>query len=452
MSELPSPLPRPSLFRAGGITFGAQFSIFLLRLGISVILARALGADGRGSFALAVLIVLVLIRIGSLGLEIANVYFTAGDRHPLPSLTANSLLHTLAATGLLLLLIGLAPGVPFVLRYLNANGLTPGLLLLAGLSMPFTMLIWFFVGILQGRERPVEFNLPAATVAGFQAIMLAAFLLLLGRGLTTALQIYVAAQVAGAAVACFFVFRLAPFSLSPDRQIFRAGLKFGSRAWVANLAQFLNYRLDQFIVAGFLGPAALGFYAVAVGIVERAWMVPQSVALVLFPRSASLPAEEANALTPKIGRAMIVFLLLLVTGVGLLAGWLVPAVWGTEFAPSVLPLRLLLPGILALGYGKILMSDLLGRGRPEIGMLSSTVSLVLTLLLDLVLIPRYGIAGAAVASSTAYTVGAIIIAVAFLRVSGLRWYRLFQLEEGEVRRYCEFLTRLMSRNPRTGAG
>src|SRR5712691_10356389 len=73
------------------------------------------------------------------------------------------------------------------------------------------------------------------------------------------------------------------------------------------------------------------------------------------------------------------------------------------FAPSVAAVWLLLPGVVTLSVGRVLSSYLLGRNRQQVDLVASLAGLVVTLALDLVLIPRYGFPGAAAASSVAYT-------------------------------------------------
>ena len=63
---------------------------------------------------------------------------------------------------------------------------------------------------------------------------------------------------------------------------------------------------------------------------------------------------------------------------------------------------LLLPGIVALSVARVLAGYLLGRNRQQVDLAASLAGLVVTVAFDLILIPRYGFAGAAVASSIAY--------------------------------------------------
>lgn len=67
------------------------------------------------------------------------------------------------------------------------------------------------------------------------------------------------------------------------------------------------------------------------------------------------------------------------------------------------PMLALLPGVVLLGGAKVLTNEITGRGYPHYNSINAGLALVLTVVLDLVLIPRYGVLGAALASSIAYS-------------------------------------------------
>ena len=81
-----------SLFRTSTITLLFQILLVGLGFGISIILARWLGASGRGAYTLMLLTAMLLARFGSLGIEVSNAYYAAHRDAPLPAMIANSLL------------------------------------------------------------------------------------------------------------------------------------------------------------------------------------------------------------------------------------------------------------------------------------------------------------------------------------------------------------------------
>ena len=64
-------------------------------------------------------------------------------------------------------------------------------------------------------------------------------------------------------------------------------VRYGSLAYLAMLLQFLNYRVDYWIVQHFRGDEALGLYSLASSLAMMLWMLPRAAASVLLPATAA---------------------------------------------------------------------------------------------------------------------------------------------------------------------
>jgi stage V sporulation protein B len=210
----------------------------------------------------------------------------------------------------------------------------------------------------------------------------------------------------------------APLRIGIQRDVFRQLLGFGIKGYAANLMMFFNYRLDSLIVNGLVGVASLGIYSIAVSLAEVIWYAASSIGTVMFPHVSGLERREADRVTPIVCRNVWFITLLGVVAMFALSRWIVLIAFGPAMLPAVVPLWLLLPGILTLSGAKVIASYLSGIGRPEYATGIAAGTVILTVILDLLLIPRYGISGAAVASSIVYTVAAGVSVYALRRESG----------------------------------
>jgi O-antigen/teichoic acid export membrane protein len=115
----------------------------------------------------------------------------------------------------------------------------------------------------------------------------------------------------------------------------------------------------------------------------------------------------------------------------------IPIVYGGEFGPSVGVFLVLLPSGLFYTVHKVLGSSLSAHGMPQATLYAGLVSLPFTVGLNLLLVPRWDIIGAAVASDIAYAVNAGVILALFCRVSGigLRETLLFDSNDIEAFRW-----------------
>jgi len=227
--------------------------------------------------------------------------------------------------------------------------------------------------------------------------------------------------ISTAAVYLWLLNRRGLLSMRGDFNQWRRSVQYGIRGYIANLLQFFNFRLDSMIVAAYRGATEVGLYSLAVLLTEFLWMFGNSVAVVLFPTTAGQSEGQANRLTARACRQVVWITLAEALALAATAWWLVPFIFGQEYRSSVIPLWLLLPGTVALIIPNVLNAHFAGRGRPQIGAMAAGVSLVITVGLDLALIPVFGIVGAAIASSVAYTVAALVVLSVFHKATGLPW-------------------------------
>jgi O-antigen/teichoic acid export membrane protein len=205
-------------------------------------------------------------------------------------------------------------------------------------------------------------------------------------------------------------------------------LRFGLQSWGANLLQQVNYRFDVLILGGFASAGDVGVYSVALTLTSIAWLLPQALQIVIFPRAASLDEsvmtgevsgrESDDAVARAIRHGVLLTLpagavvaLLLLVGV--------PLIYGHKFHQTVPLGFVLLPGVLLLGVGKILGSAVSGRGYPRYALYGAIVSVALTLALYLGLIPFFHAWGAAIGSSVSYAANSVLGLFFFRRVTAI---------------------------------
>lgn len=394
-------------------TFTVQILSLLLSTLNAAVVARLLGTSGKGILALTVLAPNVLALFLSGGISLANVYYTGQRRFDIATLSANAVAFTLMAT-----LLGVALSTVLYFSGLLATilpGVPPGLLALSLLGLPFNLLSSYFTGILQGMQLIRQINLVSllqrASMVAFSLIMVAG----LQWGLTGAvLAVLVASIVALALLTGMLARRGAAFRPRWNKLVMKTTLKFGLRGYVGNVLQFFNYRLDLFLVNFFLGPSSVGIYTVAVAMAEMLWYLPNAVGFVIFPKAANTPAAAMNRFTPRVFRLTLALTTAGAVGLAIIGKPFIEIVYSPAFASAYGPMLALLPGVVLLGGGKVLTNEIAGRGYPQYNSIASGASLVLTIGLDLLLIPSLGVMGAAIASSVAY-VAIFILALVFYR-------------------------------------
>lgn len=166
------------------------------------------------------------------------------------------------------------------------------------------------------------------------------------------------------------------------------------------------YHVDVLMLEAFTTSQQVGYYKIALVVVQFLWFVPRSIQSVMIQSTSNLWAqgqvEKVTQLSSKVTRYTLTFTALLAVGLAVLAEDFVPLYAGPEFTASVLPLLLLLPGTLGFAMARPILAISHAKGDLRIMILATGAAAVLNLLLNFLLIPRFGIEGAAVATSVGY--------------------------------------------------
>jgi O-antigen/teichoic acid export membrane protein len=137
---------------------------------------------------------------------------------------------------------------------------------------------------------------------------------------------------------------------------------------------------------------------------EKLWLISQAVNTVLFPRLSEVRnnPERVVAITGIVSRVTLFVTLAGAIAAGAVAYFAIVLIFGARFSAAYVPFLLMLPGIVAGSAVRILSSEIAARGRPEINLYMGLSVVLVNIVLNLLLIPPYGINGAAVATSLAY--------------------------------------------------
>ncbi len=387
--------PRRHLGAGAAMSVLAQAGPLVGGAVLSVVLARTIGPSGNGQFALLLTLVGIASMVVALGLHAGIAYEVSRRRWSVARAFRTSY-RTALVLGLVGVLGGLCVFIPLRETVFEGIGLAVALVALA--SLPAVIAYEYAAAIMLSRERYEAYAL--------LLIAHAAALLVVGAGLTipfgltgAAIGIFASALVGALVAARMLAQEAHRDDTSDSGGSLRRALRFGLQSWGANLLQQVNYRFDIVILAGFAAARDVGVYSVALTITGIAWVLPQALQTVLFPRTASL--EEAaltgelgsrapdDALAKALRHGVLLMLPTALAVVALLAVG-VPILYGKEFHETI-PLGLiLLPGVLLLGIGKILASAISGRGYPRYTLYVGAFSVPLTLALYFTLIPAFG--------------------------------------------------------------
>jgi O-antigen/teichoic acid export membrane protein len=366
-----------------------------------ILLARALGPQGRGELTAVLLWPLLLAAVGSLGVTESATYYAARSATP-PGTLLGTILALGAAQSAVLVSIG-AVVVPAVLSSHSTSTVNSARLFLT--VIPFSLLNLYLMGLLNGLQRYGWFQalrllVIAGTATGILICRLAGVLTV-----RTAVLVYLASNVLTLAVAAVGIVRSTTGDLGFDRGVLRALLFYGLKSHSSNVPSMLNERIDQLVISIFLAPARLGLYVIAVTMTSVTNLVGTSVSYVALPAIARLESGEERTTA---ARRFIVFTLLLSAVVTIpfifFTGPLITLFFGQAFHSATNVCRVLLLAAVVLSTTRAVGAILKAINRPLDAGIAETLALAVTAAALATLLPTLGIMGAGVASLLAYLV------------------------------------------------
>lgn len=231
-----------------------------------------------------------------------------------------------------------------------------------------------------------------------------------GYGLRGVIYAHLIVTACFAVISVVVAFRLMPgLRVGPSRvtgETWRALFGYGWKTQVSRLANLVMFETDVLVIALVLGQLELaGIYRVAVELVNKVRQVPVVLYTALIPAVSDLDArdeqERLSELYRRVGRYSAVigiplFMFAATAAPVLMAAWQGSAI-DTALAAGVV--QVLAAGYLANVLAGAQVSLALGRGRPELQMISGLISMSLNLALTVTLVYTIGFWGIPIATS-----------------------------------------------------
>jgi O-antigen/teichoic acid export membrane protein len=149
-----------------------------------------------------------------------------------------------------------------------------------------------------------------------------------------------------------------------------------------------------------------GQYKAALAIAEYVWFVPLSLQTLLLHSTSQLWAERQferiTDIASRVTRYVWLLVSLMAIGLFVLADEAIPLYFGSDFAGTVAPLIVLLPGTLGFALARPLYAINQGSGRLRMPIVATGAAAGINVVLNALLIPTYGMIGAAAATSVGY--------------------------------------------------
>lgn len=415
---------RPSYL---GRYIGSTYASLLITVATGPIIARALGVEGRGEYAAAFTLSLVVGVVTCLGLQAALLHASG---QPGANAQRQRLVGVCYQAGVIMVPVCVGLALLSVIVFQDYSSSGRNAVFLVVVATPLTVFTYTCSALLASAHRLRELTtlrvtglvFPGLAAVGLAAAgLLTVFLAALTLVLSTVLTAVLCASYLG---------RPSFLSVRP----FTTALAFGVRALPGQMGSLVNLRVDQFVLIALASTRELGTYAVAASIAVIPTVLSQALATDMTGRAtAALDLDERHAVLAENFRRIALICGAMCLLIGAVAPVAVPLLYGSAFEEVADLLWLLLPGSFALCLTSTATPALVLLGRPAVTSVAEGIAVMVTVVGLVALVPNYGAAAAAIVSTVAYSLTAMLL-VAVLRHAGI----------GALRPTSRDLTRLLT--------
>jgi O-antigen/teichoic acid export membrane protein len=414
-------------------------NVFSLVCGLllSVLLTRELGPEGFGLFTSLLVIPIIVVSITNMGVRGASIYLIGRKKYNEREIIS-TILFLLALSSITGIVISY-----FAYMFYDDPKFTMPLIGFVLVVIPFRLGIIYIEGIFIGKD---EIRQATRLYWPINLINLALAAILVWGMKYDVTGAVLATLLANVAVSVYAFNRLLriykpSFYINKHvlKELFLMGILFSASFFIIQL----NYRVDIVLLEKLKGLEEVGLYSLGVNIGEQLWQIPLAISVILFSRTANLDnPSEMTATTVSLARISLIIAVLVSALMVVVAPWIIPVVFGEDFAGSVLLLQVVLPGIIIMVIFRVLSGQLAGMGKPQLAIYIFVPALVLNIALNFLLIPRYDGLGAAIATNISYVFGATGYWILFARHCGTGYGELFRFTKQDFLIFKEILRKI----------
>lgn len=394
-------------------TLLTQIPTLLIGITSGIFLNQMLTPTGKGIWALLQTNVDIFSTLAVMGLPTAMLYFVSGNRMPVAKIMG---IATLAVTGFAVLLgitLGLTQGTPFY-NFIMPTGPNQAVYI-------FYLFVYFFAlsgqGILDNLliahskiRRLNQLSLFASITTLITALLL--FYVFRAEDFYDTLVYFLLAQSAMFLLLLSFRIRLyarlegevPSFKLSWKNHL-QPILAFSLITYVGQLFNSLNYRLVMWMLEDQHGTADVGLFTVSLHLAQLLWLFafPMQAQLISYQSRQDISAEEKALRLTFFLRLVNTLSIGAAVFLSIIAHFVIELLYKEAYLGAVLPFIILLPGIVCMNFSKILTSWFISQKKIYNLLIGNGIGLSIILILNITLIPPFGLIGAAISATGCFT-------------------------------------------------
>lgn len=403
------------------ITNGAGIVLGFL---VQPLLARWLGASGLGIYSLSQSVFELGVLVANFGIAQAILKYAAEDKENQLRINqfAFSGFTSSVALGVIIAIVIYTVREP-IARFFNMADLARFLPILA-FATPFASLVAAEKGLINGFRRMNNYAILGIGHRVFNAIFVLS-LVGLGFDVRGAIIGLVLTEFLSSLLGLFLTRKHLRFTLQGYVKNTGKLLSFGGQVCAAEATSIVLNRTDTIMIGYFLAAADVGLYSVALTIIGIFSIIPGAIQMITFPSASEYWAQgnyrTMERMIDKSMRYSACVLVPLGLVVGFFARDIMNLLFGAEYIAAAVPLCILLIARVIRASTLVPIGNVIPAiGRPDISFKLEIISTLMNIGLNWLFIPRYGIAGAAIATTISLLTSTTLFFIYLLKLAPVR--------------------------------
>ena len=410
--------------------------IIVLLLGLvgTVLISRGLGADGRGMLAALLIYPQLLVSVFEGGMRQATLLFLGKKKASEAEVLGAAFTYTFVSSFI---------GYFFVLSLMfnfEHDHYENILLIISGVVLPISLTVSTLKGYFLGLQKIQRFNRLAWIEKSVYAVGVVLLYFTGHVDVTSVLFLTVISSLINLILGLWFFFAIKPkigfFKFKIFKSMFKIGIVYGVALFLIDV----NYKVDILLINWLSTFDELGRYTLSVKLGELLWQLPGAIVVVLLSKGANSSAKTMVPIVVKTIRITLFVTAILAMGLSVFCYLFVVPIFGAGFESVPLIVTTLIPGLLFMVVFKSVNSFFAGQGKPQYSIYIMVVAVVVNILLNILLIPKLGAIGAAIASDISYLLSSIVMLMFFCKKEQVKVSEMILIKRADfeplVKKFC----------------
>jgi len=421
--------------------FSTKLGLLFFKTCFSILIARVLGAEGKGAYTAIMTFVGSMVGFCSLGINDALTYYIAHQNHGKNYFIILTKISVLIATLTALIMFTLESTLQmYIFKDIPKN------------FYKYTFMFIFFIAynnlfsaFIKGIKNWYIFNSVSIFISALQFLLVFAAFFFIDLSTDHIIIISLLVTITNSIVALVYLLKHSINKSSYQSKFnYSQVVKYGIKTHLGTLFSQIEYQADLFLLLMFLSPSAVGVYSVAFSTSILIKYITNSLNNVLFSDLASIKkVKSAILFQNKVLRVTLFIngfasLLIIIVSYPLIFYG-----YGKEFSVSFYLLLLIAPGTCLDSLFRVLLTWYKSTNRPLVSSIFTLVSLVINIILYIILLPLFGIWGAAISVLATFSIRSLAIIFYYSLKEGVMIKEMLVIKSSEVAQLKYYLNNLI---------